>query len=218
MRRGAPTSNHSFSYDGDDRVFAVTDPLSRITYYLYCAPGNADCAANQVKTELRGWTAGTGCSQPAPSLQECYRRVAYFPDGETKTVTDANGNATQYQYDDFVRLTKSTFPDTTFEQLGLDENGNITSRLNRAGQTLTYQYNDVNWMTQKVSPSPAATTSWTYELDGRVDGLSDGTSTINTAYDTAGRPSSTETFLPGFGGHRVMLYQLDQNGNRTKLT
>ena len=47
-------------------------------------------------------------------------------------------------------------------------------------------------------------------LDGQVAALTDGTSTINTNYDTAGRPNWTETFLPGFSGYRIMTYQLDQ--------
>ncbi len=205
-------------YDNADRISQVWDPLIRKTRFVYCATADANCAANQVKTEYRGWSSGNGCSL-AGTDQECYRRVTYFPDGETKTLMDANGNTTTYGYDDFIRLTQTTFPGLTSELLTLDENGNVTSRRNRGGETLTYQYNPLNWMTQKVSPNPAVTTNWTYTLDGRIDLLTDTASnSINYSYDTAGRLKQTATTMPGFAASRVMPYQLDADGNRIKLT
>jgi RHS repeat-associated protein len=107
--------------------------------------------------------------------------------------------------------TPTIFPDGT----------NALQRINRNGQTLNYTYNALNWMTQKVSPSPAVTASWAYLLDGRVDVLSDTTGSndsIDYGYDTAGRMKSVTTFQPDFGGHRIVNYTLDANGNRTKLT
>src|SRR6185312_5389428 len=82
------------TYDDGDRTYTVTDPLSRKTHFAYCAAGNANCAANQVRTEYRAWTSGLACSVTG-SLQECYRRVTYFPDGEQSTITDANGHVTK---------------------------------------------------------------------------------------------------------------------------
>lgn len=207
------------TYDAGDRVLTVSDPILRKTHFVYCAAGNANCAANAIKTEHRAWVSGAACSQSPPSLQECYRRITYGTDGEMATIKDANANVTTYAYDGFSRLTKTTFPDTTYEQLGLDENGNVTSRTNRAGQNLTYQYNALDWMTQRVSPSPAATTTWTYMLDGNVDVLSDDVGTHNTIdyeYDTAGRMKSIATKIPGLA-NKTVVYTLDQNGNRIKL-
>jgi len=217
------------TYDDGDRTYTITDPIPRKTHFAYCAAGNANCAANQVKTEYRAWTSGSACSVTG-SLQECYRRITYFPDGEQRTITDANSNVTTYGYDDFVRLTKSTFPDTTFEQLTLDENGNVTQRTNRASQNLTYQYNALNWITQKCRPttgascpaSPAETDYWKYLLDGSIDTLctSSDCSTSNLidySYDTAGRLYQVKTQPTGFGSARYVLYTLDGDGNRTKL-
>jgi RHS repeat-associated protein len=210
------------SYDDGDRMLTVTDPVSRKVHFTYCGPGEANCAANQVEKEIRAWSSGNACSVSG-TLQECYRRVTYFPDGEQQTIKDANGNTTIYGYDGWGRLTTTTYPqpDGTFEQLGLDENDNITSRKNRAGQTLLYQYNALNWITQKTSPSPAVTTTWKYLLDGRVDVLSDTTGSndsITYGYDTAGRPKSTTILQPDFSGHRILSYKLDANGNRVQLT
>jgi RHS repeat-associated protein len=223
---GKVTTTH---YDDGDRVLTVTDPVGRAVHDLYCAPGDATCAANQVKTEYRAWEVGTACSRPAPSLQECYRRVAYLPDGEQQSVTDANGNVTTYGYDGWVRLNRTNFPDTgplhpDFEQLTLDANANVTTRQTRRGDTLTYTYNALDWMTQKTSPSPAATDYWTYLLDGRVDKLCDALNCatpdniIDYAYDSAGRLNQVATRMVGFGAKRTVNYSLDANGNRTQLT
>jgi RHS repeat-associated protein len=205
------------SYDDVDRILTVTDPVSRKVHYTYCGAGEPNCAANAVEKELRAWSATNACSVSG-TLQECYRRLTYFPDGEERSIQDANGNTTNYAYDGWNRLMTTTFPDTTFEQLGLDANGNVTSRENRAGQTLTYQYNALNWMTQKVSPSPAVTTSWGYLLDGRIDSLSDTASfLIDYGYDTAGRMNQIANRIDGLSGTHTVNYQLDANGNRTQL-
>src|SRR6202789_4206540 len=151
--------------------------------------------------------------------------MTYFPDGEQQTIKDANGNTTTYSYDGWNRLNVTTFPDNTTETIpatgGYDPNGNVLTRSNRSGQTLTYAYNALNWMTQKVTAAPAVTATWQYLLDGRINELSDNTGTNDSliyGYDTAGRTTSTTTWQPGFGAHRIMGYALDANGNRTKLT
>jgi RHS repeat-associated protein len=223
---GKVTTSH---YDDGDRTITVTDPVGRAVHDLYCAPGDATCAANQVKTEYRAWEVGTACSRPAPSLQECYRRVAYLPDGEQQSVTDANGNITTYAYDGWVRLNRTNFPDSgplhpDFEQLTLDANGNVTSRQTRRGDTLTYQYNALDWMTGKVmpkAPSGSVTTAWTYLLDGRTNVLSDDNGsgdTLTYGYDGAGRMTSVATKVPSLPGTKTTSYTLDAGGNRTKLT
>ncbi|HEY2033150.1 MAG TPA: RHS repeat-associated core domain-containing protein [Rhizomicrobium sp.] len=206
------------TWDNADRLLTVADPVSRKTHFVYCALGDANCAANQVKTEYRAWVAGTGCTR-AGTLQECYRRVAYYPDGEQQTITDANGNVTTYGYDGFTRLTQTTFPDTSYEQLTLDANANVTARRNRAGQTLSYTYNALDWALTKVSPNPAVTTSWHYLLDGAADMLSDTAgNTIAYGYDSAGRATSEANTIAGLTGTKTASYMLDQNGNRTRLT
>ncbi len=210
------------TYDDGDRVFNIADPLSRSTHFWYCVAARADCAANQVLTEYRSWTTAGGACSVAGSLQECYRRLTYFPDGEVRSIEDANNNTTWLYYDAFIRLDKTKFPDATFEQLTLDENGNVTQRTNRAGQALTYQYNALDWMTQKTLPIPTETDYWTYQLDGSINTLctsSDcsASNTIDYDYDTAGRLDRVRTRPGAFGAYREVNYTLDDNGNRTRL-
>ncbi len=209
------------TYDDGDRVYVIADPLSRKTRFVYCAANVANCAANQARAEIRAWSSGTSCSV-AGTLQECYRQQSFLPDGEVWHVRDANNNLTVYAYDNFIRQNTTTFPDGTFEQLQLDENGNVTQRTNRASQNLTYQYNALNWITQKTLPVPAETDYWKYLLDGSIDTLctsSDCSASnyIDYTYDTAGRLNQVKTRPAGFGAARYVAYTLDGNGNRTKL-
>ncbi|MEI9933158.1 MAG: RHS repeat-associated core domain-containing protein [Rhizomicrobium sp.] len=214
-------------YDDADRAAKVTDPVSRVTVLTYCANGDANCAANQVKNEIRAWHGGTSCTYGS-TLQECYRQVAYYPNGEQKSVTDANGNTTNFVYDLWRRLRRTRYADTTpahpdEEVLTLDENSNVTARQMRSGGIISYGYNDLDWMTTKAMPISGGTlnTSWTYRLNGKIATLGDdaagGGNSLTYGYDSADRMTSTATLIPGFSGSQTASYNLDANGNRTKL-
>jgi RHS repeat-associated protein len=208
------------SYDDDDRTLTVTDPMTRKVHFTYCGAGEPNCAANQVEKEIRAWGSGNACAVSG-TLQECYRRLTYFPNGEGQSIRDANGNTTNYGYDGWNRLNLTTFPDTTTEQLTPDPNGNITKRITRASQEIDYTYNALNWMREKDVVATSLDTTWQYYLDGRVNILQDNTGandSITYGYDTAGRMTSTTTWQPGFGANRTMSYLLDANGNRIRLT
>ena len=208
-------------YDDGDRTLTITDPISRKIHFTYCTINDLpNCAANQVDKEVRAWSTGNACSVSG-TLQECYRRLTYGGDGEELTIRDANGNTTAYSYDGWNRLNDTAFPDTTHEHLVMDENGNVTTRTTRAGDSLGYIYNALNLITQKTMPVPptsSLTTTWKYRLDGNVDVITDTAGyKIDYGYDTAGRMNQVANRIDGFGADRTVNYQLDANGNRTQL-
>ncbi|HEY2068947.1 MAG TPA: RHS repeat-associated core domain-containing protein, partial [Rhizomicrobium sp.] len=223
----------SHYYDNDDRLIRQTDPLGRSTRAVF------DAAGQKLK-EISAWSTGTGCAVSG-TLQECYATYTYGNDGEKLSAMDANGAiatpqyATNYTYDGFNRLNVTTFPDGSTDTIplvgGYDANGNILIHTNRAGQSETFTYDNLNRMLTKVMPalSPqvpqTVTTKWVYYLNSQVNDLADylGTSTtknndLTYGYDTAGRPTSTSTQIPGVTGSLVTGYVLDQMGNRTQLT
>ena len=66
-------------------------------------------------------------------LQQTYQSYTYKDFHELASVTDANGNRTEYEYDDFHRLEKTVFPSKTntgsvnssdYEMYGYDDKGN----------------------------------------------------------------------------------------------
>ena len=201
------------AYDALDRIATVTDPIGRKDHFQYDAAGNT-------LFEYRAWQS---------PLKEKYASYSYGADNEKLSVADANTNITNFGYDGFNRLLTTTYPDSAVghldvETLAYDADSNITSRITRANQTLTYSFDTLDRMITKVMPAitginPQVTTTWTYYLNGLTNTLTDTNSnSLTYGYDSAGRMTSTSTAIPGITGSLVTGYQLDLNSNRTQLT
>lgn len=174
-----------FAYDLLDRRTKVTDPMGRVTVYGYDTLSRLTSAANPA-------------IQSGPLAQQ-----GFTLNGQRASLTDANGNATVYTYDGLDRLTTTTWPNTSYETLGYDNNGNVTSRGTRAGQPIAYAYDTLNRLATKTPPSPWPVVSYTYDLAGRVTSVSDTSAAIaaiatpgsttaytaSTAYDALNRPT-----------------------------
>ena len=91
----------------------------------------------------------------------------YTADGRPATVTDGNDNVTTYTYDDFDRLVRTTYPDTTYEELTLDDAGRVTAVLTRGSQTISLGYDDLDRLTSRTIPDHGSET-FTYDLVDRI--------------------------------------------------
>ena len=58
--------------------------------------------------------------------------------------TDANGKTTQFEYDRRHRLVTIVFPDETTITNAYDGSGNLISRTDQAGRTVTFTYDAAN--------------------------------------------------------------------------
>lgn len=161
------------------------------------------------------------------SLQRDQVTYTYTPDGKQQTVTDADGNKAQYEYDGFDRLAKWDFPSKTspgsvntadYEQYGYDANDNRTSLRKRDGQMINYSFDALNRMTLKDDPGTANDVYYGYDFRGlqlyarfvSATGLG-----ITETYDNAGRKLSTTNNL---FATRTIGYQWDADGNRIRRT
>jgi RHS repeat-associated protein len=203
----ADTRTTMTAYDALDRVATITDPLGKAVHSTYDAAG-------ELLVEYRGWLT---------PLQQAYATHTYTPNGKEASVFDALGGShlTQYVYDGFDRLSSTIYADASHEDLTYDADANVTSRLNRAGQTLAYVYDNLDRLHSKAIPSSAANAAHSiasvYSLAGRTTSLTDSTGpVVATAYDTAGRATSeTQTIL---STARTVASTLDSASNRTRLT
>ena len=181
-----------YVYDTLDRLYQIIDPESRTTEYHYdelnrllqVIDGNGD-------TE-QAWT--------------------YSANGRAATLTDANTNTTTYGYDSFDRLTTTTYPDSSYEQLTLDDAGRVTAIQTRSGQVISLVYDELDRRTSRTIPG-SGTDTYTYDLVGRLLTAAGAGGTITNGYDTAGRLTSVT-----YPGSRVVGYQYDAASNRTQLT
>ena len=178
-------------FDAADRLSAVTDAADRTTQYQYDALGRLYREIN--------------------ALGELRSEHLYASNGPEQSVKDANGNIVTYQSDDFDRLTKTIYPDGTFEELTYDAANNITQKRTRTGQLINYTYDELNRLLTKTLPG--RTIQYTYDLIGNSVDVTDATGTTHHIYDNAGRLVSVT-----YPGSRTVSYQYDAAGNRTRLT
>jgi YD repeat-containing protein len=216
-------------YDGLDREVVMTDAAGRKMRTEYFKDG-------KTKRITRAYQ-----STMMPAI--VYATYTPTPNGQIDTVTDANGNITNLDYDGFDRLARTFFPDPSsgapclpviphssappscganqkYEELGYDPAGNITSKRNRSGAVITYVFDDLNRETTHNVPANslghfARTLTNTFDLAGRkYDATADG-QTISHRYDAAGWVDFvTDSYLAPTG---TTDYGYDAAGNRTTL-
>ena len=160
----------TFAYDAVDRVSSVIDPMGRVTSYGYDALSRQTSISNPA-------------IQSTPLLQK-----SYSPDGMLASLTDANSHATGFAYDGLDRLATTTYPLGSTEIFTYDADNNVSTRKTRAGQTIAYTYDTLNRLSTKTPPSPAPVVTYSYDLAGRLTGVSDTSATMTAAVAPGGSP------------------------------
>jgi YD repeat-containing protein len=208
-------SNDNFvetTYDADGRVDIVADPENRRTRTTYDAAG-------QVLKLIRGYGS---------PLQQDYQTNTWTSNGKLQSVASAKGFSTTYTYDGFDRPLRTTYPDTSFTEVGsYDKNGNALASVNRAGQAFAFSYDAANRPTRKASPDRVET--YDYDLTGlqtcaetwsggsgaATCGSGSPITRVSQAWDKAKRLAS-ETQLVGGQTHAVG-YLYGDKVNRTGI-
>ncbi len=153
----------------------------------------------------------------------------YTDNSKIATVTDGNGNKSQYTYDGDDRLTQLNYPSKTtpgtvsstdYEQYSYDANGNqLTVRL-RSGETVTNTYDALSRLTQKAwSGGSMPGIYYGYDLLNDLLYARYGSATgygATFTYDALQRKTSETSSASGYS--RTMSSQYDLAGNRTRLT
>jgi RHS repeat-associated protein len=223
-----------YSYDGDGRLDCTALRMNSATWFSQpdaCTQTTAGAAgpdritrnSYNVADETTKVQAAYGV---AGQVSDEVTRT-YTTNGKLATATDAEGNTTTYEYDEFDRLLKTRYPGSTkgsgvssttdYEQLGYDAGSNVITRRLRDGNMIYYSYDNLNRVTSKDRPN---TTSWetdinySYDLLGRMANASDtGTQSLTFVYDALGRKTSEVNLHYG-----TMSWTYDLAGRRTSLT
>ncbi len=140
--------------------------------------------------------------------------LSYTNNDQVASVTDANGNITNYAYDGFGRLSTTSYADGSYEQLTYGSANNVTLRRLRDGQTVSFGYDNQGLLTSKTPPSPELAVNYTYDLMGRiltVNRSGDGVLQSYT-YDGLGHLLSEQQ------PNGTLAYQYDSAGRRIRTT
>jgi RHS repeat-associated protein len=144
--------------------------------------------------------------------------TTYNAIGQAETVTDKLGRTTRYDYDAHGRLTKTTYPDTSFELSHYDAAARRTNSVDRAGRATAYSYDPLGQLTQ-VKFSDGSATRTVYDALGRLRFRVDAMGVTNAyGYNTAGRLVSVTNALGVAGIQTVYGYGYDASGNTVYFT
>ena len=193
----------SYTYNDQHQPLTITDARGATTTYTYNtagqvltvttppAQGHSQGATTTFTYDTDGYL--TQVSGPVPGANTTFTYDGY---GRRRTSTDATGLTLTYDYDALDRVTRVTYPDTTYEETVYnwldaekrrDRLGRWTQTFydalrrpvatrDAAGQTTQYQYGGSGCtscagggdrLTKLIDANGNATT-WDYDLQGRV--------------------------------------------------
>lgn len=145
--------------------------------------------------------------------------------GELTRVTRGKGDASNeraadYASDGHGRVRQETqypnWPATTSplqSQATYDARGRLATTTDQLGQTKTYSYDNLSRLTGiSYSDGTTPNVSFTYDANGKVATLVDGTGTTTYSYDELNRLLAVTT-----PGPKTVGYRYDKDGNRSKL-
>ena len=232
-----------FSYDAASRLDCQATRMNSSTWSNLpssaCTPQTAGSAGPDRITNysydgvdrITQVVKGYGTAQPVNDLTRTFSST-----GHVTGVTDANGRTTTYGYDGFDRPLTTTYPDNTYDQLGYDASGRITSRRTRDGQVVGYDYDALNRRIYDHNPKTNVAEvdvsysydnvghllragdgngwykAYAYDALGRLTGENSNVSSSTFQYDAGSRPVR-ETWADGF----YVSYGYDTAGNMTSI-
>jgi len=137
--------------------------------------------------------------------------MAYTRNGQIQWKRDGNGNQTDYSYDGVDRLTKTTYPDNSYEENSYDSNSNVKTWRKRDGITLSHNYDALNAKTSTIVPNEDNLT-FSYDALGRQSSATRGNVSVSYTFDGLSRLKTTST------NNRTLTYSYDSASRRSKLT
>ena len=187
---------------GSRLVTKKTDARGKVTYYKYDA-------LDRLIKEVRkvGGTADTITPSDAVTT------TTYDPVGNVLVLTEPNGNATSYQYDNVNREIKRTNGAGEVTLTAFDIDGNVTSQLLPNGNVLSYAHDALHRRTQE-SDSVGPIIILGYDNVGNRTSQTDGNGNTTTyAYDSLNRVVTIVDPLT-----KPTAFQYDFVGNLVKTT
>lgn len=186
----AAGQTNTFTYNARGQVLTATDPKGETTTYNY--------DGNGYLLSIDGPLPGTGDS------------IGYTYDsfGRVRTLTDVSGYTLTCDYDNLNRITRITYPDSTFDQITYDRLDPIVVQ-DRVGRQTFYQYDNMRQLVQRTDPLDRVTqfdwcncgaiksmtdpmgrtTTWDHDVQGRLTDkiYSDGSKVTYSYENTTSR-------------------------------
>lgn len=205
-----------YTYDSTfSQVTSVTDELGRITLYDI-DPNNGNMLST---TRVVGEVGGN---------DDEITSYTYTSDGQIDTMTDANGRVTDYDYNDFGRLIKTTFAvgtvDEAVQQFEYNAAGNLTAFIDENNNRTEYEYDELNRLiktTYAKATTEEAVETFEYDDAGNQIATVDANNNrTEYEYDKMNQLVKTIEADPDGGGPLaapITTYEYDSSGNLTSV-
>jgi RHS repeat-associated protein len=203
----------TYTYDGSGNKTSQTDPLGRTTTYTYDANNrevsNTDPTGKQVRTDYDVLGRVTSMLDKLGNRSSVTYSLVANGQRIASRIEPAN-RVTAFEYDVAGNLTKTTYPDGTFESASYDAENHPLTKTDRGGAVTQYEYDALGRETRKTLPDGAVTTR-TYDGAGRVlNQTNERGNTITHAY-----APNVETITDALGN--VTVHTFDSNARRSKI-
>lgn len=226
---GAGRISAGYTYDKAGRVTAVTDEEGNTTRYTYDVFGNVltvtDALGNPAAANTYDKTGNLISTTDGEGTATGY---AYDRAGNLLAVAEClNGEeetSYAYEYDENLRLTKTTDPISGTTVREYDAYGNIISVTDAMGGTTRYNYDERNRITSVIS-ALGNQESYTYNAQGLLaeEENARGQKAAYT-YDKAGRltekkdEAGTITYIYDNNGNVLRVTEEDGEGNKETIS
>lgn len=195
---GGPSVTTTYGYDDNDNLISINTPLGRDT--------SSDYDELDRPTEITDPESGV-------------TQYGYNALDQLISVTDPRNLVTNYSYNALGDLKQQTSPDTGVTNNTYDSGGNLKTSTDARPVTSTYSYDALNRVTSAVQGSQ--TTTYTYDAGtnqkGRLTQLADPAATTSWSYDLLGRVLS-KTQVTSNGNTKTISYQYNAFGQLSQIT
>ncbi|HSB97888.1 MAG TPA: RHS repeat-associated core domain-containing protein, partial [Spongiibacteraceae bacterium] len=201
-----------YTYNTLHQPLTYTDANSLVTTYTYNAAGQRLTSTDSLgHTTTYNYNAAGYLTSVIDANSNTVVTLTYDAAGRVATRADAGGNALSYQYDNLNRVTRITYPDTTFYQYSWNKL-DLASITDRVGQVTQYTY-DANRNLTAVTDPANHTTQYAYYHNGTRKSMTDANGGIaQWARDIQSRLTSV-TDPKGI----ITAYVYDGIGNLTTI-
>ncbi|MGN6662810.1 MAG: RHS repeat-associated core domain-containing protein [Solirubrobacterales bacterium] len=200
--------------DAQERLIKVTDPLGHATTEKYDGNGNLESTTDALGHTTKYAYDADNEKTKIEAANGTTTETAYDSMGQVKSKTDGNGKTTKYEHNGLEQLTETIDPLERKTTREYDKAGNLEKLKDPEGRTTTFSYDKANRLTKKsYSEEATHAVEYSYDKDGDVVKMIDGTGTTETTYDVLDRPTEVKN-----GNGEVVKYEYNLGSLQTKIT